>query len=213
MRFKGKLKSWNDDRGFGFIDPIQGGEEIFVHIKAISPKGSRPRVNELLWFEIELEPQGRKRAKNVEYVRRTRTPGHNSAELEPPAPRGAATLMAIPAFVVLYIAVGIVWEPSLVLAAIYLGASVVTFFVYAKDKSAAQRGEQRTPEVTLHFWAFACGWPGALFAQQFLRHKSSKREFRVVFWATVILNVAGFLLVSSPLGQTVWSEILPLEKI
>lgn len=25
MRFDGKLKSWNDERGFGFIEPVQGG--------------------------------------------------------------------------------------------------------------------------------------------------------------------------------------------
>ena len=37
MRFDGKLKSWNDDRGFGFIEPLQGGQEIFVHIKSFRP--------------------------------------------------------------------------------------------------------------------------------------------------------------------------------
>jgi hypothetical protein len=30
-----------------------------------------------------------------------------------------------------------------------------------------------------------------------LRHKSSKREFRSVFWATVVLNVAGYFLASA----------------
>lgn len=59
MRFKGKLKSWNEDRGFGFIDPIQGGQEIFVHITAFGPRSGRPQVNELPWFEIELGPQGK----------------------------------------------------------------------------------------------------------------------------------------------------------
>jgi len=32
MRFKGKLKSWNDGRGFGFTESTQGGREIFVHV-------------------------------------------------------------------------------------------------------------------------------------------------------------------------------------
>ena len=206
MRLKGKLKSWNDARGFGFIDPIQGGEEVFVHIKAFSPRNSRPQVNELLWFEIELEPQGKTRAKNVELVRK---PARRSrVQLEPSAQRGAGTLVAIPGFVVLYVIVGIVWQPPLVLAAIYITASAVTFLTYAKDKSAAQRNAWRTPEATLHLLAFACGWPGALFAQQFLRHKSMKPEFRARFWATVILNVAAFILVCSPVGQELMAAIV-----
>ena len=204
MRFKGKLKSWNDDRGFGFIDPIEGGEEIFVHVKAFSLRGSRPQVNELLWFEIELGPEARKRAKNVEFVRKTA----GRSKLQPSAQRGTGTLVAIPGFVVLYVVVGIVWQPPLMLAALYVGASVVTFFAYAKDKAAAQRNGWRTEEATLHLLALAGGWPGALFAQQFLRHKSTKPEFRAYFWATVVLNVAGFILLCSPAGQSLWPDIL-----
>lgn len=208
MRFKGKLKSWNDDRGFGFIDPIQGGEEIFVHIKAFGPQSSRPRVNELLWFEIEPGPQGKKRAKNVEFVRKIAGGGKVARiNRKPAAQRGSASLVAIPVFVVLYVVVGFAWQPPLVLAVIYLGVSAVTFVAYAKDKAAAQRGGWRTAEATLHLLAFACGWPGALLAQQFLRHKSTKPEFRAFFWTTVILNVAGFVLFSSPMGQTVWTAI------
>ena len=206
MRFKGKLKSWNDDRGFGFIDPIQGGKEVFVHIKAFSHRNSRPQVNELLWFEIELGSEGKKRAKNVEFVRKIA--GRGKVQLEPSAPRGTGTLVAIPGFVVLYVVVGILWQPPLVLAAIYVGASALTFFAYAKDKSAAQRNGWRTAEATLHLLAFAGGWPGALFAQQFLRHKSTKPEFRACFWATVILNVAVFVIFCSPVGRALMAAIL-----
>jgi cold shock CspA family protein len=68
MRFEGVLKSWNDERGFGFIVPTQGGQEIFVHIKAF-PRGiTRPRLDRPIAFEIELGPQGKKRAKNVRLV-------------------------------------------------------------------------------------------------------------------------------------------------
>lgn len=49
------------------------------------------------------------------------------------------------------------------------------------------------------------GWPGALLAQQFLRHKSTKAEFRSVFWTTVVLNVAGFAVLCSPVGRGVWA--------
>ena len=203
MRFEGTLKSWNDDRGFGFIDPIQGGQEIFVHIKAFGPRIGRPQVDQLLSFEIELGPQGKKRAKNAELVRRTAA--RSNERRKSSAQWGTATLFAIPGFAVLYLVVSILWKPPLVLAAIYVGASAATFLAYALDKSAAERGAWRTPESTLHLLAFAGGWPGALLAQQFLRHKSTKAEFRAVFWGTVILNVAGLVLFCSPMGQPLWA--------
>jgi len=36
----------------------------------------------------------------------------------------------------------------------------------------------------------AGGWPGAILAQQWLRHKSSKLAFRRWFWCSVALNMA-----------------------
>jgi len=203
MRLKGKLKSWNDGRGFGFIEPIKGGPEslahrnqdIFVHITAFDPRSSCPQINELLWFEIELGPEGKKRAKNVQLVHR-HVQGESSS-----APPGIGTLVAIPAFVLLYIVVTFLSTPPLLVAAIYIGISVVTFLVYAQDKSAAQQGARRTPEATLHLLACAGGWPGALLAQQLLRHKSRKSEFLAVFWLTVTLNVTAFVLFCSPLRE------------
>lgn len=71
---------------------------------------------------------------------------------------------------------------------VYLFASVATFLIYARDKSAAREGRRRTPERTLHLLALAGGWPGALIAQKVLHHKSRKRSFQVVFWGTVFGN-------------------------
>ena len=72
----------------------------------------------------------------------------------------------------------------------YLVASAFTFAVYAADKAAARRGARRTPESALHLLSVAGGWPGALIAQQVLRHKSSKGAFQLVFWTTVAVNCA-----------------------
>ncbi|WP_397410688.1 cold shock domain-containing protein [Polaromonas sp.] len=65
MRFVGTLKSWNDDKGFGFISPSQGGQDIFVHISEYR-RGGRPVLNEALSFEVALNPQGKKCAVNVQ---------------------------------------------------------------------------------------------------------------------------------------------------
>lgn len=74
------------------------------------------------------------------------------------------------------------------IVATYGIASTVAFLVYARDKTAAQRGQWRTRERSLHLLGLAGGWPGALLAQRMLRHKSSKKSFRVAFWGTVFVN-------------------------
>ena len=48
MRFDGKLEKWNEDRGFGFIAPLRGGEPVFVHFSAFARDGRRPKVGEAL---------------------------------------------------------------------------------------------------------------------------------------------------------------------
>lgn len=73
---------------------------------------------------------------------------------------------------------------------VYVLMSVVTLVVYAVDKLAAVRGAWRISERTLHTLEFLFGWPGAWLAQQLFRHKSSKREYRVVFCLMVVLNIA-----------------------
>ena len=60
----------------------------------------------------------------------------------------------------------------------YAMASLIAFLVYAFDKSAARRDRWRVSEQTLHPLALAGGWPGALIAQRWLRHKSKKASFR-----------------------------------
>lgn len=65
MRTHGSLTKWNDERGFGFILPAQGTEEIFVHVSAFPRDGSRPQVGELVSFDIETAKDGRKRAVQV----------------------------------------------------------------------------------------------------------------------------------------------------
>jgi uncharacterized membrane protein YsdA (DUF1294 family)/cold shock CspA family protein len=206
MRFDGTLTSWNDDRGFGFITPAQGGDEIFVHIKAFPAGTGRPQLQQWLSFEVETGPKG-KRAKDVQFIA-----SGASSRRRPPSERqlraqtGTATLFAIPAFVLVYLVTAVLWRPPLWTAAVYLVVSVVAYIAYAMDKSAAQRGGQRTPENALHALALAGGWPGALLAQQFLRHKSTKEAFRQVFWGTAALNVAAFVLLCSPYGRQLLAQ-------
>ena len=75
---------------------------------------------------------------------------------------------------------------------LYGGASALCFALYAVDKAAAVDGRDRIPESVLLWLGFAGGWPGAIVAQQVLRHKTSKWTFRLRFWLTVVANAALF---------------------
>lgn len=113
--------------------------------------------------------------------------------MDTPAPWTLPRLLALPAFGGLYVLVTWHWgfSPTVLLA--YAGLSLFTLLAYALDKSAAVAGRWRTPERTLHALSLAGGWPGALLAQQLLRHKTRKQPFAAVFWLTALANVGGFI--------------------
>lgn len=197
MRFEGRLKSWNDERGFGFIEPRLGGQDIFVHIKSFDGRPCRPEIGLPVSFEVELNSEGKKRARRVQVLRVSRAARRNRDPS--PAQWGTATYFAIPLFLVLFTATAIVWRVPGWVALSYLAMSVICFIAYAIDKSAAVAGRRRISESSLIFLGLAGGWPGAIVAQQLLRHKSVKAEFRSAFWGSVLANVVLFVGLSSPL--------------
>lgn len=70
-----------------------------------------------------------------------------------------------------------------------VAASVVSFFLYWKDKRAAVKGGWRTRERTLLLWSLLGGWPGALAGQRLFRHKRRKLKFMAPFWLCVVAHV------------------------
>jgi uncharacterized membrane protein YsdA (DUF1294 family)/cold shock CspA family protein len=189
MRKQGKVISWKDDQGFGFIEPSTGGKQIFVHIKAFRGSSRRPTIGTEVSYIESKDAQGRARAESAKSLGQGLSLG--------PASKAFLATSSFLLIVAAIVALGLLPQPVLWL---YLGMSLLTFAFYAMDKAAAQKGGQRTPESTLHTLALVGGWPGALYAQQLLRHKSSKESFRVVFWFTLVLNIAGFGYLVSDYG-------------
>lgn len=66
MKFEGTLAAWNADRGHGLIAPLQGGQELFVHVSAFPADGPPPALGEALSFEIVTDGDGRKLAARVQ---------------------------------------------------------------------------------------------------------------------------------------------------
>lgn len=95
-------------------------------------------------------------------------------------------------FAVVYLFASLAWDMSQLVGAAYLTTSLTCFVAYAIDKSAARSGAWRTPESSLLILGLVGGWPGALLAQQWLRHKTSKQAFQRKFQLTVALNLGAF---------------------
>jgi uncharacterized membrane protein YsdA (DUF1294 family)/cold shock CspA family protein len=185
MRTQGKITHWNEEKAYGFITPSSGAKEVFVHIRAFKNRHQPPELNPLVLYSLSTDKQGRPCA--VKVTRASEIPSRDSK--------------SITRLFLIMIAVGFIaivgWSVStynipIQILYLYLVASVFTFLVYAKDKWAARTDRWRTKESTLHTLAFVGGWPGALIAQQVLRHKSRKNAFQFMFWTTVVLNCVVF---------------------
>lgn len=201
MRTKGKLASWNKEKGFGFITPMAGGKQLFIHSKAFSNRRRPPVVGEIVTYAQSTDKQGRPCAVNATLT------GDKLAKKT----RGRSSSRSILVASVFLVFVGLAvlsTQLSIHILSLYGAASVVTFVIYALDKSAAQGGGRRIQERTLHLLSLIGGWPGALIAQQKLRHKTQKQSFRTVFWATVLLNCAALAWLLTPKGWATFHSLL-----
>ena len=202
MQRLGKVQDWNDERGYGFIAPLdasQDGGRTFFHIRDYQQQGRRPEPGELVRYSAERQDDGRWRATQVMRAAQprqsaTRDPRHAPRKVRPYT-RGhdllrVAVVLAYAGLLGWAIRHGLLpFEAAFVPVLM----SIVTYLAYAADKHFAQTGRWRIPEANLHLLELLCGWPGALFAQRSLRHKSRKGEYRVVFWMMVALNLAATL--------------------
>ncbi len=62
----GTVKWFNSTKGFGFIEPEDGGKDVFVHISAVERAGLTGLAdNQKVTFEVEAGRDGRTSATNI----------------------------------------------------------------------------------------------------------------------------------------------------
>jgi uncharacterized membrane protein YsdA (DUF1294 family)/cold shock CspA family protein len=191
MRLAGRISGWNDDKGYGFVVPHDGGDRAFVHIKAFQAGSRRPVDGDMISYAVTRDGRGRRNATEVRFA------GQRIERRKPAAPskRGARTSriprMLLGSACLLAVVPGTVFGIlPLVVAIACMLLSLLSYLMYWMDKEAAQRGAQRIAEGTLHLVDLLGGWPGALIAQQQFRHKTVKASFQFAFWCSVLANIA-----------------------
>lgn len=201
-REKGIITSWNDEKGYGFVSPVAGGKPVFAHIKDFRGNLKQgPALPAEVSYNVSTDHQGRICAIYIELARSA------SPESGVLSKVFVSSIVFILYFAVLCTVTLLDVIPEVVLAW-YLIFSFISYLVYYRDKVAAQSGNWRTPEKNLHVLALVGGWPGALMAQQRLRHKCRKASFQIVYWLTVLVNCSVLVWLCTPQGATYFKHLL-----
>ena len=203
-KHQGQIIKWQEDKGFGFIE-TETGESVFFHVSEF--KGSRrPSIGDDVVFSIGQDQQGRQQAKQVQelsfvqqqmaqknsQIRQRNAKLSKQADFESGQKKRLFVGLGFYGVLTLLAFMG---DISWLVVGWYVALGLITYVIYAKDKAAAQSDEWRTPEMTLHILSALGGWVGAMVAQTYLRHKSQKPDFRIVYYLTVIINLAGLLFI------------------
>ena len=64
----GTVKWFNTNKGYGFIEPDDGGKDVFIHVSAVEKSGLKTLLeNQKITFEINQD-KGRSSAANIKIV-------------------------------------------------------------------------------------------------------------------------------------------------
>ena len=191
----GEIKTWNEERGFGFIKPKDGGRDVFLHISELR-RGSSPKVGGIVFFHLTDGQDGKLRACDA-YLQGERPQRGTSARFG--FLKFGLIILPFLLSYVFFLATG-----NIIPGIVYVSMSFVTILAYFIDKRRALRQQWRIPESLLHSLELFGGWPGALVAQHKLNHKSKKTAYQIVFVLIIVLHSlawGGYFLVGNEVMQ------------
>ncbi|WKJ89960.1 cold shock and DUF1294 domain-containing protein [Methylomonas montana] len=199
--YEGIIKSWKEDKGFGFIQPNGGGKDVFIHIRDLKHKNYRPQQGDGICYRVIQDQNGKTRAYDA-FIKGIEISHFTKKNLRPNKPLQKSNpqyqLGILPIFVIATIpfacSIFIIFrDRNLFPFFSYVLLSLSIFLIYAIDKTKAHKNKWRIPENTLHFFELLGGWPGALIAQRIMRHKNKKPSFQKVFWIIVTTHITAWI--------------------
>lgn len=177
----GFVLKWNDERGFGFLQPDDAGPTVFVHISGFANPGRRPSEGDRIRFRIDR------------------------SDRRPKAVDVSVKGLRMPDTVTVAYCVGVLWLTLYFLHVFqllplplplvdYAVMSILTFGFYYADKKRAEARRWRVTGTTLHVLEALGGWPGALLAMAMLRHLTRKPGHIRMVAAIATIHLVAWLL-------------------
>lgn len=212
---KGKICDWKDDKGFGFIVSENQSNKIFFHISDIETKQKRPKVNDLVDFDLIRDDQQRLKAKHITINGLLFAKNKSNVE---PVKKNILDYIAIIVLLLSIIAGGFAFYQTKDLNKIILyGIVVIVLFIFlsrqkkpkekiftcARCKSIAEfdkRTIQAWNKGVLKLYCSACHQQWLTTqpeTEQPIRTKSSKGGCLAIFIAITLLPVLTFISIYS----------------
>lgn len=188
----GQIMSWDDEKGFGFVAVETPRLTIFFHASVLQTRDLLPQKGEQVRIKAKYA-EGKWTATEVTSPHRRQI--HDKAAKQADRllqPMRDKLMFALP-LAALWLLLLLLKLPKLF--AVSAALSLLSVALYAWDKYCAMRKRSRIPEAKLNLFTLLGGWPGALLARYAFRHKTVKQPFVLVFWISVLLNVAAVLYI------------------
>jgi cold shock protein len=84
---QGTVKWFNDLKGFGFIEPVEGGQDVFAHFSAVQMDGFRTlKQGSQVTYELVQGPKG-DLAQNIQLIGEP-----HQTDFRPPVPEATVGL-------------------------------------------------------------------------------------------------------------------------
>jgi len=190
---------WNDSKGFGFVRPEHAASEKddhFVHISVFKKGMSRrPEIGD----EIRFRPADPSDSPDKKRIAFALVEGMSYEHPEPkrftliPKPRSwAINLLILTPLVLSSYLLWLAKNPLPFFS--YAILSLITILIYGADKTQAATHQGRIPEGYLLLLELMGGWPGALVAQDQLRHKTRKSLYKVLMYLIIAAHLLGWFI-------------------
>lgn len=195
MSRTGELVQWNNKGGYGFVRDT-AGNDFYVHISKLAEGQSRPRIGDVLRYDIATGRNGRPAAINVAVASAAPQPERTMADVKRSSGGvsrltiglrvSAATMMTL-----LILLAMVTHRAPLWLGLTYALMGTASALLYRFDKLYALSGRWRVSETNLHVVDFCFGIIGGLAAQEVYRHKTVKPRFVAMTWTIALVHVFG----------------------
>lgn len=172
---KGKISSFDEAKGFGFIWVNDNSEDVFIHKKNINNFSTLKKGQNVI-FDTEKSEKG------IEAINLT------AGKVSKP-PELVYSVISLVMLAMIFL-MSLLLFPTINIWSYLISISLVTFVLYGYDKSIAGKQEfTRVPENVLHGLLLVGGTVGAILGQVYFRHKTKKASFKLGFIITILIQL------------------------